>query len=469
MNGFLEWLPEFMTEDDRRPVDIQAEAVQRAATWIKPGGCMVIGLENRYGAKYLLGGMDDHTNLRFTSVLPRSLGGWLYQRKHKKPFRCHTPSLFDLHRWAAGAGVTMETVLTPLPTYREPHACIKADDVDGMLEVAKINAKWIQGAPFRHRALARAAFIGSPLIRLFPGLGRFLTNYFLVVLRKPGVSRNDAKTMVWNGSNAARLVRNQHVGTWTHDDLISRISLACDDAALEGEVQLKVHRLLPEELKSTINPPLEVLRDGSTFGSSTYRRMSGYDCASLAVRDRESQLLKVLKALAQIPVETNAKWCGPIRAFYALGEEGASHLVDELTAAARPHLPLDRLTHGDLIEGNLLTARSKVVLVDWEAAGAGHPWLDWLRFKVAQLLRPSTTDLGTLVSAIRQVESSDKWTTELFPGGVPFAVRVLATGYILVAEDFSGLMSARKAGGTTTIERILVLCATEEPRRMAAR
>lgn len=443
MNGFLEWLPEFESDNSGRPVEIQAAGVAKAAKWLKPGGMLVIGLENRYGLKYLLGGIDDHTDMRFTSVAPRWLGNWMYRRKHGKPFRCHTPSLGDIHRWAAGAGLSVETVLSPLPTYREPRACIRADDAEGAAMIARTNRKWISGAPLRHRIMAQAARSSAPILSILPTLGRFLTNYFLVTLRKPGPVGEPAFSMDWASTVPPRLLRNQHLGSFQSGDELIRISLGDQRASKEGEVQAKLAKSLPQSLQRHINPPTRVSA-GPGLGLARYQRIAANSHAEQGVL--ASDLMELLRAISELPAGDMERSSG-LKSLYLLGEQGASHLTDDICNAAREFLPLDRVMHGDLTKDNLIFgAPGGFVLVDWEAAGAGHPWLDWCRWLAASECPPRAERLSELQNWVRKLPQHDQWTLQLFGETLPEPVVVLVTGFLLVCDDTKGLKALRTTG-----------------------
>src|SRR5690606_9587043 len=124
---------------------------------------------------------------------------------------------------------------------------------------------------------------------------------------------------------------------------------------------------------------------------------------------------------------------------YLLGEKGASHLSGELVDAACEFLPLDRLQHGDLWLGNMLipngNGAADFVLFDWEAAGAGHPWLDWIRTLAVEAGVTDPRDLPRLVDWLRELPSRDQWTAELFPNAIPSQVMLLAASFALVSES----------------------------------
>ena len=68
-NGVLEWVP-LLREGDQRSA--QVRFLQEVKRSLKPGGCLYIGTENRFGLQFWLGARD-HTSLPFTSLLPRRI------------------------------------------------------------------------------------------------------------------------------------------------------------------------------------------------------------------------------------------------------------------------------------------------------------------------------------------------------------------------------------------------------------
>lgn len=67
-NGVLEWLG--LSDYSRNPRDVQVDFLKEARRVLKPGGCLYVGIENRFGLLFLLGSKD-HSGLPFTSLLPR--------------------------------------------------------------------------------------------------------------------------------------------------------------------------------------------------------------------------------------------------------------------------------------------------------------------------------------------------------------------------------------------------------------
>ena len=89
-NGVLEWLGGI--DKTRNPIELQQQALREAWRVLKPGGYVYIGIENRFSLRYMLGNQDDHSFIRFTSLMPRSAAN-LYCRLRKvnriSPIRTH--------------------------------------------------------------------------------------------------------------------------------------------------------------------------------------------------------------------------------------------------------------------------------------------------------------------------------------------------------------------------------------------
>jgi ubiquinone/menaquinone biosynthesis C-methylase UbiE len=97
----------------------QAEALVEAYRCLRPGGYLYIGIENRFGANYLLGARDEHTGLRWVNVLPRTLANIYSQLARRKEFTAFTHSHLGLRGMLRQAGFQQSSFWSPLPSYRE--------------------------------------------------------------------------------------------------------------------------------------------------------------------------------------------------------------------------------------------------------------------------------------------------------------------------------------------------------------
>jgi SAM-dependent methyltransferase len=121
--GVLEWTG-FGASN---PVAAQRLVLSEIKRILKPGGSLLIGIENRFGAHYFLGAREEHTSLRFGSLLPRRLADAYSRALRGRPMTNYTYSR------AALLELVRETGLQPrlgfaLPSYSEPQLSFDEDD-----------------------------------------------------------------------------------------------------------------------------------------------------------------------------------------------------------------------------------------------------------------------------------------------------------------------------------------------------
>lgn len=80
INGLLEWIG--LSESEGNPQLIQERFLREVYRVLKPNGRIMIGIENRFGLQYFLGGKD-HTGLRFTSLMPRKLADFVVRKSRR--------------------------------------------------------------------------------------------------------------------------------------------------------------------------------------------------------------------------------------------------------------------------------------------------------------------------------------------------------------------------------------------------
>ena len=205
--GVLEWTG--LGKDD--VVATQRRVLEEACRVLTTGGTLLIGIENRFGAHYFLGLREEHTKLRFSSLLPRRVANAYCRILQGREMTTYTHSRSVLLKLVREAGLQPRAGIA-LPTYSEPQLSFDQDD-------------FAQGWDFylRHVFRYSSAFrrISGALARLVPGsiMGRFVPAYWIaatkagrpqriptVVTGSPDCAA-DIKIIDWRTSSVVRLER----------------------------------------------------------------------------------------------------------------------------------------------------------------------------------------------------------------------------------------------------------------------
>jgi ubiquinone/menaquinone biosynthesis C-methylase UbiE len=176
-NGVLEWLGAIDIRNN--PMDIQLRAMREAHRVLAPGGTIYIGIENRFSLRYFLGSPDDHSYIRFTSLMPRRLAEAYCKLRTGNHYYTHTHSLSSYRRMLKDTGFTCAREYHPWPNYRNPleFAELKKDEITAHLR------REIQRTPVVSRKRLYLSLL--KWLTEVGGDGRFCHS-FLFIYRKGG-------------------------------------------------------------------------------------------------------------------------------------------------------------------------------------------------------------------------------------------------------------------------------------------
>ena len=174
LNGVLEWL----AEDNL--LELPASKVQRLYLTeflriLKPGGRILVGIENRHSGLYWAGRPEDHTALRFGAVLPRWAANLYSKRVRHKPYRTYTYTRRGYGRLFRIAGFEPPEFYVPWPRYRQ------SDFLLSEKTLRRVSHLIAPGSGSIRRRIVRG------LARLLQRLGwliQFVPDYYIVA-RKP--------------------------------------------------------------------------------------------------------------------------------------------------------------------------------------------------------------------------------------------------------------------------------------------
>lgn len=188
--------------------------LDRAARLLRPGGALVVAIENQLGLKYLLGYAEDHLGEPFAGV-----------EGYRSPGGIRTWSRAALRGLLQGAGFAEQRWLFPFPDYKLPVTVLSEAAYEATDAVEFID-QWVR-APVRDHANAPSLLCddrSAHRTMLDAGFGPDVSNSFLVVASSAPAAINalvDADVVAWRfGEDRTRLwareteVRASHDG-WT--------------------------------------------------------------------------------------------------------------------------------------------------------------------------------------------------------------------------------------------------------------
>ncbi|MFH1453404.1 MAG: class I SAM-dependent methyltransferase [Armatimonadota bacterium] len=135
LNGVLEWLGYGTSFDatkdygtkvsnlkihNEKPDKMQKKALENIYRVLKPGGVLLIGIENRFGLHYFFGMPEDHANLKYVGLMPRGIANWYMKKKLNREFRTYTYSMPALRNILKSIGFNDIEFFASFPSYREP-------------------------------------------------------------------------------------------------------------------------------------------------------------------------------------------------------------------------------------------------------------------------------------------------------------------------------------------------------------
>lgn len=132
MNGVLEWVG--IASQTEKPDTLQLSVLKKLYSSLKPNGCLYIGIENRFGYSYFAGARD-HSELRFTSLVPRRVADLMMRRKGQASrrttqargsYRTYTYSYWGYRSLLQKVGFSQVEIYLVFPDYNHPYYLVPA-------------------------------------------------------------------------------------------------------------------------------------------------------------------------------------------------------------------------------------------------------------------------------------------------------------------------------------------------------
>jgi len=129
LNGVLEWTGN--ADRDTPVYDLQVNALAALKKLLAPGGCLYIGIENRFAYGALLGRAMHH-ELPFTGLMPRPLANAWMKLFKRRPHRTYIHGMKGYRKLLAKAGLGNVEFYLPRTSYRDPYWLIPGDTDQGV-------------------------------------------------------------------------------------------------------------------------------------------------------------------------------------------------------------------------------------------------------------------------------------------------------------------------------------------------
>jgi SAM-dependent methyltransferase len=443
LNGILEWVGAW--NEQGSPREVQLRVLDRMRRFLKPGGVLLVGIENRIGFHSFLGRVD-HSGLSFTGIMPRWMAS-LYMKVRQPGFhrtllnsslgyRTYTYSPRGYTKLFRQAGFASVEQWWPRDGYNVPHVMYRVADRGEIREeaVRECNAaNRINGYTFRRVVKQRLLDKTGLLYETFPDLIMFArpTAGHVSDAGDPSLVDTlqriltDAETA--QGAPAERChvsvlmghkLRNKSILKFATAARVAGICKVANVRLPRAEAVQHAYRLLRRlhvlfenagpPLRGSIPAPITLIRHGSLV-ASVESAAAGISMGRLSTdADYFKNRSRVVAHLA-----CAAEWLIAAQPTLARLEPdlGVARIRPEWrtieghgTAAVVANKETEWVQHGDFFPTNVLMDESagRLSVIDWDSCNAGYPPLfDWFCFvtglyytheRIGRLPRGQTVD-----------------------------------------------------------------------------
>jgi hypothetical protein len=352
----------------RSPRTAQRQLLGTCHGILKPGGCLILGVPNRFGLPVWAGMRDDLTGLRWVSLLPRPLADACSRLVRDRPYRQHTHGRGGYSRLLRNEGFEPPVLHLPWPRLRAWNTIVHDASRD-------------PDRGYRLPAGGPKQTLAATLLRwLRPvGLDTALHPAFVLVARTPVAGPDGRETP----SLVERIIRSEDLKVpcglilrYRSQKLHFAVGrryfrLPLTRRALEGQRrEAAALRRLASHPVGRCTPRSSRTRelDGAQFSVADVLEGDA-PAGSEEERSRLGRAFEVLFRNASVAsLEETATWeriFSPENreAFRSLGCGPHLRRIEE--AAGRRRVPVGPV-HGDLHPGNLLASDGRLVIIDWD-------------------------------------------------------------------------------------------------------
>lgn len=407
LNGVLEWVPCSLPHI-ADPREAQLQVLREIHRILRPDGQLYIGIENRMGFRYFFGRPDEHTKLKFATLLPRGLANGYSYWKRGEAYRNYTYTWRGYRKLLREAGFADSQFYSPYPEYREFRHLIP-------LRRAQILGQALHPSSLR----ARVALQFCSRLNIFRELS---SSYSIFAAKQLSVAPYAERLLARIGlnefSNSHFLVTRTATALLFTPNAVVRLPLtarATARAQMEARNLKQIHPAMPKLIPQPI-------AEGEFQGQYYFARQAISGVAGIKLYSHPGQNQPALQQAVDFLIELHTrtgKQCEATEIWLAhhfdRHVETISILAPELkTLTIECHRDLLRtpllsvVSHGDFSLQNLLFApktNQLVGVIDWDLADVdGWPLVDMLHlFVAAEYETREVTTNAALLSVLKKL------------------------------------------------------------------
>jgi len=395
VNGVLEWVGTF--SEDHAPAVMQQMALNEIARVIQPNGTMFLAIENRFGIQYFLGHKEEHTGLRYISLLPRRLAQIYHRHLKDKDFRALTHSRPGLMKILERSGFQHSVWFSVFPSYRNCRYAASLEGTGAMkfilrnfgtdkIPLPHVLSKIVVMTLYKSSFLLKIASFFSPSWLVFasfkktPQLGLHSTNDVILIRD----SENVALAVVINNRRANILRTDSSSGR-----LLDKYSLPINEGA-KKKIRMSTSCVkLIRRWRPSLNDNLPKISIYLTrYGLFEYTEAISGVPLNLSDHKGLSLFFDSVVSLSRLSVPEN-QMQGIPHEFDIRDRLSALATKQGLTGRIQDELKNAQIIHGDLNKGNILLstkAPRRAIFIDFEHAKIGPAVLNWYDFLLRNLV-----------------------------------------------------------------------------------
>jgi ubiquinone/menaquinone biosynthesis C-methylase UbiE len=389
LNGVLEWAGTFSKEHSA--TTLQKMALREMARVLHPDGVLYIAIENRFGLQYFVGYKEEHTGLRFISLLPRRLANSYHKYRRGNEFRALTHSHRGLTKMLRKCGFQNTKRFLVFPSYRN---CRYAASLEGTKALAFLfkntlshRSSWpAKFAKIGLRAISKTSFFLKILSSFSPSWIIFASQR-----STPQLALQGKEKLIYLETErhlaAAIALNERRANIFMIDE---------SSGALKGKYAIPVNQLAQKKIEMS-HVSIELIRKLRPSLSKNLPEISNYGTKQSLLEftkgipgnplnpnkpEDVTPLIHLLMELSKVSIDENEMQRIPesfdvrSRLKELANTHGLSKRIVDLLG--RP-----QIIHGDLEKRNILFCGAKprlLVLIDFEHAKVGPGVLNWYDF-----------------------------------------------------------------------------------------